>query len=129
MTEQPSEVPPRYMCTGFGDRGDHCCYIKGVVCKFLNVQPTGRPLCSLWYEGTMIGNPEWEEAPVGQFMAERYPGYDCHDWPQAIPSAMQQRRGLCCYQEVVYVVDGIKDVIDGLTNLAEDITDIVQKES
>jgi len=83
------------VCTGRGAGGDHCCYIEGQVCQFLVTQD-GLPRCSLW-SGQMLGNPEWEQAPVGRFLA-RYPGKDCHDWPQNIPEVMATGRGLCCWQ-------------------------------
>lgn len=76
----------RITCEGRGDQGDHCCYIEGRVCGFL-VVVAGQPRCSIW-DGVMVGNPVWEQAPVGQFFARRYPGYDCRDWPQNIPELM-----------------------------------------
>ena len=83
-------------CSGKGDNGDHCCYINGAVCPLL-AMVDGVPRCTVW-DDRMRGNAVWEQSPVGQWMAERYPGKDCHDWPQNIPEVMEAGRGLCCWQ-------------------------------
>lgn len=78
-------------CTGDGANGDHCCYIEGAVCEFLN-QDTIR--CTVWDQ---MPFPEWETAPVGRFFARLYPGFTCRDWPQNIPEAMAGT-GRCCWE-------------------------------
>ena len=85
-------------CNGRGAGGDHCCYIASEVCPILEFVD-GVPRCPLW-DGQMIGNPVWDELPVGKWFAEKYPGYDCRDWPQNIPEVMKVGVGLCCWQEV-----------------------------
>jgi len=86
-------------CSGRGDTdGGHCCYIAGEVCGFLFVDRGGTPRCTLFDEWGKLGdNSDWVAAPVGQWFAENYPGFDCGDWPQAIPSVMGAGAGLCCW--------------------------------
>lgn len=82
------------ICTGQGDAGgDHCCYIYGEVCELLDTSGP-IPRCSVW---DRMNEPVWTESPVGRLFAERYPGYDCKDWPQNIPEVMAKGRGLCCW--------------------------------
>lgn len=88
-----------YGCNGSGDPTpdggwDHCCYIDGQVCQFLTYEGN-LPRCSLFDQwGALRDNPEWVDAPVGQFFAVFYPSFDCGDWPQNIPNV---KGGLCCY--------------------------------
>lgn len=81
-------------CTGQGDNGGHCCWINGKVCEFLD-ESGDIPRCSIWQE---MPSEQWTNAPVGEWFAEKYPGYTCKDWPQRIPEAMAAGRGLCCWQ-------------------------------
>jgi hypothetical protein len=91
------------VCTGRGANGDHCCYIAGKVCEFLFTDRGGTPRCSLFDQwGSLSDNPEWTRAPVGQWFAETYPGFDCKDWPQNLPAVMAKADitgpfGLCCW--------------------------------
>jgi hypothetical protein len=82
------------VCTGTGSTGDHCCYIGGEVCEFLDRSDPRRPLCGVW---DTMGDETWQNAPVGQWFARKYPGYTCIDWPQNIPEVMARGRGLCCW--------------------------------
>lgn len=84
------------VCNGRGDSGDHCCYIGGEVCRFLFTDRGGTPRCTLHDQwGSLNENPEWVAAPVGQWFAANYQGFDCGDWPQNIPNV---RGGLCCWE-------------------------------
>lgn len=77
------------------DNVDHCCVIEGKVCKFLLFEG-GLPRCTLYaWWGKLDRIPAWREAPVGKFFDKVYPGYDCGDWPQAIPNVT---RGRCCFE-------------------------------
>lgn len=88
------------VCNGRGDGGDHCCYIGGKICQFL-VRVNGLPRCSLWpYTERLLDVAEWRTAPVGLMFNGRWPGKDCKDWPQNIPSEMERGTGLCCWNEV-----------------------------
>jgi len=81
------------ICNGRGDgKGGHCCWINGEVCEFLFTDRGGTPRCGVWDE---MGTVKWREAPVGVWFAERYPGYDCQDWPQNIPEAPNT----CCWSD------------------------------
>jgi len=84
----------RVTCNGQGDSGDHCCYIGGVVCEFLDTKGA-IPRCSVWDE---MDSPKWKQARVGKYFAERFPGYTCRDWPQNIPEVMEAGIGLCCWR-------------------------------
>lgn len=81
------------ICNGRGDGGDHCCYIEGKVCFFLE-SVDGTPRCSIWDQ---MDTPRWRRSKVGKWMGERYPGYTCRDWPQNIPEVMDAGIGLCCW--------------------------------
>lgn len=86
---------PKVHCNGRGANGDHCCYIAGQVCEFLDV--TGDvPRCSIW-NVNMKKSSRWRKAPVGVWMSDRYPGFDCKDWPQNIPADETSGAGLCCW--------------------------------
>lgn len=85
---------PGTVCTGRGDKGDHCCVIEGQVCEFLFTDRGGTPRCSVWDE---MDTDKWRESPVGKWMTERYPGFNCRDWPQNIPEVMTTHRNLCCW--------------------------------
>jgi hypothetical protein len=74
---------------------DHCCWIAGTVCEFL----TADTKCGLYDQwGALRDNPEWVAAPIGHWFADRYPGYECKDWPQNIPEVMDVGIGLCCWK-------------------------------
>ena len=82
-------------CTGRGDTdGGHCCWIEGQLCQFYD---NGCSLYDQW--GTLTSNPEWLAAPVGKAFAERWPGLECKDWPQNIPTVMTVGIGLCCWRD------------------------------
>ena len=81
------------VCTGAGDNGGHCCWIKGQVCEFLT-EVDGIPRCSIW--DNMKGS-SWKSSPVGLWFRENYPGKTCRDWPQNIPEVMERGVGLCCW--------------------------------
>ena len=86
------------VCTGRGANGDHCCYIAGEVCQFLNSE-LDPPRCTVW---DSMPSPEWEAAPVGRRYARINPGYTCRDWPQDIPEVMEQAKTAgpffaCCW--------------------------------
>lgn len=84
------------ICTGRGDTdGGHCCWIAGEVCQFLFTDRGGTPRCGVWDE---MGGPAWQNAPVGRWYADAYPGFTCIDWPQNIPEVMAGGIGLCCWQ-------------------------------
>ena len=85
-------------CNGQGANGDHCCYIEGKVCQFLD-ESGPIPRCSIWNE---MPSPEWDAAPVGQFFARNHPGFTCRDWPQNIPEVMEAAKTAgpffaCCW--------------------------------
>lgn len=87
------------VCDGDGRGQGHCCVIRGVVCEFL-LFVGGTPRCPFMLAGVrMSGHRMWERSPVGRFFADQYPGFDCADWPQNIPEAMNAGRGLCCWRE------------------------------
>lgn len=79
------------ICTGTGSGGDHCCYILGDVCEFLDTRGEV-PRCGVWDHMDL---PEWHQAPVGRWFAETYPGFNCKDWPQRIPAVTGK---LCCWE-------------------------------
>ena len=82
------------ICDGRGDGGDHCCYIEGKVCEFLDTSNPLGPRCGKW---DTMGDPEWQNAPVGLWFAKRYPGFTCIDWPQNITEVMEAGVGTCCW--------------------------------
>lgn len=78
------------VCNGRGANGTHCCIIRNQVCEFLVFEDT-LPRCSLHDQwGDLHDNTEWADAPVGRWFAEKYPGFDCGDWPQDIPKVKAQ---------------------------------------
>lgn len=87
------QVDASQRCNGRGSGGDHCCYMEGEVCRFLDLSGP-IPRCSIFDQ---MPTPEWEEAPVGRYFARHYPGYTCRDWPQNIPEAPNQ----CCWMDEV----------------------------
>ena len=91
-------------CTGRGDTdGGHCCYINGEVCQFLFTDRGGTPRCKLFSEwGNLYEVGEWVNSPVGQWFADKYPGFECGDWPQNIPAVMASN-GRCCWNDTVKV--------------------------
>ena len=74
------------VCDGRGDNGDHCCYINGQVCEFLT-EGEGTARCSMWNK---MNTGKWRSSPVGLWMAVRYPGFTCRDWPQNIPEVLAE---------------------------------------
>jgi len=75
-----SEVPP-CVCTGMGNRdGDHCCYLKGKVCDYLEIGtvPGRKFACGLLREnGTwekMVLAPRYK--PIGDFWAQYDLGFN-----------------------------------------------------
>ncbi len=62
---------------------DHCCYIKGKVCPFLeeNTEKGFRWSCGLrrklgsW--DAVLANPEYQRVTAGAWA----PGVNCRDWP------------------------------------------------
>lgn len=83
------------LCQGRGDtNGDHCCWINGQVCQFLDTSDN-IPRCSMWNK---MHQKRYKDSPIGQWMAENYPGKDCKDWPQNIPEVMTAPgANLCCW--------------------------------
>jgi len=94
------------VCNGRGDTdGGHCCWINGEVCGFLFIDRGGTPRCRLHSEwGNLMELKEWADAPIGRWFADRYPGYECKDWPQNIPEAMALS-GRCCWNTEVSLGD------------------------
>lgn len=89
------------VCNGQGSNGDHCCYIEGEVCEFLD-DSGPIPRCSIWHifdpdDPDEVTRLAWKRAPVGKFFARLYPGFNCKDWPQNIPAAMAGS-GRCCWE-------------------------------
>ncbi len=82
-------------CNGQGANGDHCCWINGEVCIYLDTSGP-IPRCAIW--GHWDGR--WHQSPVGRWFAKNYPGYNCGDWPQNIPEVVQTGPySLCCWSE------------------------------
>lgn len=82
------------ICDGRGDvDGGHCCWIAGEVCEFLNEEARR---CSVWDK---MGTVRWKRSPVGRWFADNYPGFNCSDWPQNIPTVMADGVGLCCWSD------------------------------
>jgi hypothetical protein len=91
-------------CHGNGE--DHCCYLgKYGVCQYVeeNTVPGRRWTCGLYRElgswEAVYADRRYQTSDAGRFMAERFPGYGCGDWPQNIPDVMQSTKGKCCYHE------------------------------
>ena len=95
------------VCTGRGGlNGDHCCYMDGEVCEFLEYDAgsidTNMPRCSIW---DRMDSDEYRQSKAGKWM-ERY-GVDenlialftCQDWPQNIPN-LPATTSLCCWEGV-----------------------------
>ncbi len=78
-------------CNSRGDDGDHCCYINGEVCQYLDVATVR---CIIYDTAPNVSG--YDESPVGRYFAEFYPGFTCRDWPQNIPAAPNQ----CCFAGV-----------------------------
>ena len=95
------------VCNGAGSEGDHCCYIDGHICEFLDLQNGPEPpRCSVWHifdrdDPDEVTRLAWKRAPIGRFFARRYPGFNCRDWPQKIPPELLEGAGLCCWSEVL----------------------------
>ncbi len=79
-------------CTSKGDNGDHCCYMGGGVCQYLD-ETTIR--CTIFETAPNVEG--YDDSPVGKYFAEFYPGYTCRDWPQNIPEAPNQ----CCWADIL----------------------------
>jgi hypothetical protein len=90
-------------CHGNGD--DHCCWISGEVCRYLeeNTAPGRRWACGLlrragsWpavYQSVAYRSnvrPRLRAAGVT---------VDCGDWPQAVlPTLMANGNGTCCFED------------------------------
>ena len=62
---------------------DHCCYLKGKVCQFLeeNTEPGFRWSCGLRRElgswDAVLADPRYQ--PIKEHFAPN--GYDCKTWP------------------------------------------------
>jgi hypothetical protein len=77
-------------CNGRGANGGHCCWLGGVECEYVE-----NSRCTIW---DRIPSPFYAATYAGRYMAERYPGYTCRDWPQNIPEVMAEGIGLCCWR-------------------------------
>ena len=84
-------TPQESLLCNRGVDGEHCCFINGEVCKFLG--GSDLLVCTVWDK---MDGVKWKNAPVGLMFAERWPGYNCKDWPQNIPEVMAVGIGLCC---------------------------------
>jgi hypothetical protein len=87
-----------------GNGADHCCYIGGRVCPFLEegTVPGRRWACGLYRElrswDAVHADPRYLASDAARMMAERWPGYGCGDWPQKMPDVMgNPAMGRCCY--------------------------------
>lgn len=78
------------LCTGRGSSGDHCCYMAGEVCQYLD---TDTIRCTIYDIAPDV--PGYDESLVGQYFARLYPGFTCRDWPQNISAAPNQ----CCFAD------------------------------
>ena len=90
------------ICNGRGGlNGDHCCYIDGEVCEFLDLSGP-IPRCKIW---DRMDSDEYRQSKAGKWM-ERY-GVDenqialftCQDWPQNIPN-LPVTTARCCWEGV-----------------------------
>lgn len=89
-------------CHGLGD--EHCCWIGGVPCPFLEEGTVEgrRWVCGLLRElgswDAVYEDERYRAADVAAWFAENYPGFGCGDWPQSIPEVMSTPgTGRCCY--------------------------------
>ena len=88
-----------------GDGGDHCCYINGTTCPFLEEGTVEgrRWACGLLRElGTwqaVYADRRWSGSDIAAWFNQRYPGFGCGDWPQNVMdiTAQHPNVGLCCY--------------------------------
>ena len=69
-----------------GNLDDHCCYVNGQVCDFLeeNTLPNRRWVCGLYRElgswPAVYEDPRYQEH-LSPFWAKFKPGVDCGSWP------------------------------------------------
>jgi hypothetical protein len=85
------------VCDGQGDQGSHCCTINGVTCPLLFTDRGGTPRCSVWGKWD---SSEYLESDAAAWFDERYPGFNCSDWPQRIPALDgKSGPGMCCWSE------------------------------
>lgn len=74
------------LCTGLND--DHCCYLKGVVCRHLeeNTVPGRRWACGLKrVHGTwdaVYASPEWPAVLQDAIDSGLGENYKCGEWPR-----------------------------------------------
>ncbi len=87
-------------CHGTGP--DHCCYIAGEVCSYLETDTIAgrRWVCGLLrkYEtwDAVYASPEYQGSPPSLWFADNHPGYGCGDWPQHIIGLELANAG-CCF--------------------------------
>jgi hypothetical protein len=93
-------------CDGGLRSGEHCCWIDGAPCRFLEEWTVSgrRWACGLMRE---LGSWDAVHADSGyvEFVQPTYdrlfPGYGCGDYPQGIPEVMgNPDAGKCCWEAV-----------------------------
>ena len=88
-----------------GNGPDHCCYINGGVCQFLeeDTVPGRRWVCGLYRElgdwAAVHSDPRYQAAPIADWFTRTHPGYGCGDYPQHVPEKMAAT-GRCCFEPV-----------------------------
>lgn len=92
------------MRTCHGNGEDHCCYVRGEVCEFLeeNTIEGRRWVCGLLRE---LGS--WDKVHEDPRYIDRvqpaWDGFDCGTWPWVLPDERligASASALCCFGEV-----------------------------
>ena len=86
-----------------GNGPDHCCYIAGEVCPFLeeNTIEGRRWVCGLLRQlGSWVrvyANTEYQNSAAAKWFTDNHPGYGCGEWPQRIGALQPLSQGGCCF--------------------------------
>ncbi len=90
------------ICTG--NNMDHCCWINGAVCPYLeeNTVEGRRWACGLLRElgswEAVYASNEYQTTDAAAMFVDVWPGFGCGDWPQNIPDVITSPSGNCCWQ-------------------------------
>ncbi len=90
------------VCTG--NSTEHCCWINGVVCPYLeeNTVEGRRWACGLLRKlgswEAVYDSSEYQTSDAAAMFTAVWPGFGCGDWPQDIPGVLASPSGNCCWQ-------------------------------
>jgi hypothetical protein len=85
-----------------GNLDDHCCYIRGEVCLYLEEGTVEgrRWSCGLFRElgswDAVHRDARYKGSAIAAWFTQNFPGYGCGDWPQNL-EPLTFGVGRCCY--------------------------------